>query len=71
VGRFGLVLLTAPRVALAALVMFQSVRGAEGLDPVQAAVALALFASGPLSYFLFRRATRPGDASLAAEEVPQ
>jgi amino acid transporter len=67
VGRVGLILLTAPSVALAALVVYQSLRGAEGFDLVQAAVALAIFASGPASYYFFRRSTRPREAALATE----
>jgi amino acid transporter len=66
VGRLGLVLLTAPSVALAVLVLFQSLRGAGGFDWGQAAIALAIFASGPASYAVFRRGARrvrPGSFS--------
>jgi amino acid transporter len=59
VGRLGLVLMTAPSVVLAVLVIFKSVRGGEGFDALQGAIALAIFASGPLSYAAFRRKGRP------------
>jgi hypothetical protein len=68
VGRLGLVLMTAPSVALAVLVIFQSLRKGEGFDVVQAAIALTVFASGPVSYAVFRR--RRGRRGLAASSEP-
>jgi amino acid transporter len=59
VGRLGLVLMTAPSVALAVLVIFQSLRRGGGFDALQGAIALAIFASGPVSYAVFRRKGRP------------
>jgi amino acid transporter len=61
-GRLGLLLMTAPSVALAVLVIFQSLRKGEGFDVLQAAIAVAVFASGPLSYAAFRRKGRPAVA---------
>jgi amino acid transporter len=59
VGRLGLVVMTAPSVVLAAFVIFQSLRKGEGFDLVQGLIAVAIFASGPLSYAVFRRMRPP------------
>jgi len=67
VGRAGLVLMTAPSAALAALVIYQTLYGSEGFSWKTAALALAVFGSGPLSYVLLRKRTRPAVAELSAE----
>src|SRR5262249_34008860 len=54
-GRAGLVLMTAPSIALAVLVIFQSLRGSEGFGWKAAGLALAVFGSGPVSYVFFRK----------------
>jgi amino acid transporter len=68
-GRLGLVVMTAPSVALAVLVIFQSLRRGEGFDAVQAAIAVAVFASGPVSYAIFRK-ERPAMAAPSPAGVP-
>ncbi len=54
-GIGGLVLMTLPSIVLAALVMVQSVWHDGVLDRTQAIVDLAVFASGPVTYLIFRR----------------
>ena len=59
-GAFGLALMTAPSVLLVALVIRQGVLPAGHVDPAQLLLDVAIFASGPLTYFLFRRRAGPG-----------
>src|SRR6266704_1007194 len=54
-GTGGLVLMTLPSIVLAALVMVQSVWHDGVLDRTQAIVDLAVFASVPVTYLIFRR----------------
>jgi hypothetical protein len=50
--------MTAPSLILAAAVVFQSVWPDGSFDARQAARALAVFASGPITYLVFRVAAR-------------
>lgn len=54
----GLVLMTAPSVVLAAAVVMQSVWPDGSFDAGQALRALAVFASGPITYLVFRMTVR-------------
>ena len=61
-GRVGLALMVVPSVALTALVIHQGLMPGGVLDTGQALLDVALFASGPLTYWLFRRLFRPRPA---------
>jgi amino acid transporter len=66
-GRAGLALMVAPSVLLVALVIRQGIWPAGVFDRNQALLDLAIFTSGPLSYFLFRALRRaPPRATLVA-----
>jgi amino acid transporter len=55
-GQRGLALMTLPSAVLSAMVVIQMVWHDGGFDAKQALIALILFASGPLTFLLFRRA---------------
>ena len=57
-GRVGLALMVVPSVALTALVIHQGLMPGGVLDTGQALLDVALFVSGPLTYWLFRRLFR-------------
>ncbi len=61
-GRGGLAVMTAPSVALAILVVAQSLWPGGGFNAAQALVFLLLIASGPVSYLVFRVVRRAGAA---------
>jgi amino acid transporter len=71
VSRAGLVLMTAPSVALAVLVIYQSLLGSEGFGWKAAGLALAVFGSGPISYLFFRKKRRPAVGGLPVEGAPE
>jgi amino acid transporter len=58
-GRTGLMALIAPSVALAIFVVFEGLWHDGKVDRAQAVMDLLIFASGPISYFLFRAAIQP------------
>jgi amino acid transporter len=62
-GRRGLALMVAPGVMLAAALVVRGLWHDGAFDTQQALIDLAIFASGPLTYWLFRR---PGTAAAAA-----
>jgi amino acid transporter len=62
-GRRGLYLMMGPSVAFAVVVIAQTVWHDGGFDMKNALFALALLASGPVTYALFRRLRRPGKFS--------
>ena len=56
---WGIVAMIAPAVALAGLVVYNTLRPAAGLGTTQLLGLVALFGSGPLAYWAFRSARRP------------
>ena len=59
----------APAVILAAFVVFNTLHPAGGLGAPQTVGLLALFGSGPLAYWSFRRLRRQADGALARAGV--